>query len=254
VLQPLSDTSPEQVRRPVFRQRWGELAMLHWPVDPALVQPLLPAGTRPDLHDGVTWVGLIPFVMSEVRVLGLPPLPWLSRFAETNVRLYATDDAGRRGVVFRSLEAARLLPVLVAQAAYALPYRWARMSVDRRDDGALVYRTSRRWPGPRGRAAPSPSGPVVPLGPTRWRSSSPPGGGCSPRCPAGRTVWAPVEHPPWPLQAAELLELDDDLVVAGGLPRPAGDPHVLFSPGVDVRFGRPVLLPALQPVATSQRL
>ena len=50
MLQPLSETSPQAVRHPVFRQRWGELAMLHWPVDPALVAPLLPAGTRPDLH------------------------------------------------------------------------------------------------------------------------------------------------------------------------------------------------------------
>src|SRR5687767_5597992 len=129
VLQPLSETPPQPVRHPVFHQRWGDLTMLHWPVDNDLVAPLLPPGTRPDLHEGLTYVGLIPFVMSRVRMLGLPPLPWLSRFPETNVRLYAVDDLGRRGVVFRSLEAARLLPVLVAQAAYALPYRWARMSV-----------------------------------------------------------------------------------------------------------------------------
>ena len=28
--------------------------------------------------------------------------------------------------------------------------------------------------------------------------------------------------------------LDDSLVTAAGLPVPKGDPHVLFSPGVDV--------------------
>ncbi|HEU0087790.1 MAG TPA: DUF2071 domain-containing protein, partial [Pseudonocardiaceae bacterium] len=51
-----------------------------------------------------------------VRILGTPPLPYLSGFPETNVRLYAVDpDSGRRGVVFRSLEAARLLPVLAAR-------------------------------------------------------------------------------------------------------------------------------------------
>lgn len=242
MLQPLSATSPEQVRRPVFRQRWGALTMLHWPVDAAAVAPLLPAGTRPDLHEGRTYVGLIPFVMSEVRVLGLPPLPWLSRFPETNVRLYAVDDAGRRGVVFRSLEASRLLPVLVAQAAYALPYRWARMSVEQRD-GTVTYRTSRRWPGPRRvggvvRVRPGPRATDDPLAlflTSRWGLFAP--------LPAGRTAWAPVEHPPWPLHEAELLELDDDLVLAAGLPRPEGTPHVLWSPGVDVRFGRPVLLP-----------
>jgi uncharacterized protein len=242
VLHPLSETSPQAVRRPVFRQRWGELTMLHWPVDPAAVAPLLPAGTRPDLHGGTTWVGLIPFVMSEVRVLGLPPLPWMSRFPETNVRLYAVDAAGRRGVVFRSLEAARLLPVLVAQAAYALPYRWARMAVEH-EAGTVAYRTSRRWPGPRGvggtvRVRPGPPIATDPLSlflTARWGLFAP--------LPRGRTAWAPVAHEPWPLHRAELLALDDDLVDAGGLPHPQGAPHVLWSPGVDVRFGRPVLLP-----------
>lgn len=239
--QPLSPTPPVAVRRPVFRQRWGELAMLHWPVDPGLVAPLLPAGTVSDVHDGTTYVGLVPFVMSDVRVLGLPPLPHLSAFPETNVRLYATDDRGRRGVVFRSLEASRLLPVLVAQAAYALPYRWARMSVDRAGD-VVTYRTSRRWPGPRGAASVvrvrtgeryEPDALSLFLT-SRWGLFAP--------LPGGRTAWAPVEHPPWPLHRAELLHLEDDLVVAGGLPAQQGDPHVLWSPGVDVRFGRPTLL------------
>jgi uncharacterized protein YqjF (DUF2071 family) len=242
VLQPLSETSPQAVRHPVFRQQWGELAMLHWPVEPSLVAPLLPAGTRPDLHEGTTYVGLIPFVMSDVRVLGLPPLPWLSRFPETNVRLYAVDEQGRRGVVFRSLEAARLLPVLVAQAAYALPYRWARMSVEHRG-GTVTYRSRRRWPGPRGAGGVVAVRPGSPAGPdplslfltARWGLFAP--------LPRGRTAWAPVEHDPWPLHEAELVALEDDLVATGGLPRPVGEPHVLWSPGVDVRFGRPVLLP-----------
>ena len=239
-LQPLSATPPVEVRRPVFRQTWGDLTMLHWPVEPALVQPFLPAGTRPDVLDGVTYVGLIPFVMSRVSVLGAPPLPYLSRFAETNVRLYATDAHGRRGVVFRSLEAARLLPVLVAQAAYALPYRWARMRV-RHGVDTVSYETSRRWPGPRGAGGrivvrPGAACATDPLSlflTGRW--------GLFSRLPGGRTAWAPVAHDPWRLHRAELVELSDDLVTTAGLPAPQGPPHVLWTPGVDVRFGRPVL-------------
>jgi len=152
VIEPLTETPPTPVRRPVFTQSWGDLTMLHWPVDPALVAPLLPAGTVPDVLDGVTWVGLVPFVMSRVRILGTPSLPHLSGFPETNVRLYAVDpDSGRRGVVFRSLEAARLLPVLAARASYRLPYLWARMAVRHGTvQGAptVTYEASRRWPGP----------------------------------------------------------------------------------------------------------
>jgi uncharacterized protein YqjF (DUF2071 family) len=239
--EPLSERPLLAVRHPVFRQSWRDLTMLHWPVEPAAVAPLLPAGTVPDVLDGRTWVGLVPFVMAGVRVLGTPPLPWLSGFAETNVRLYAVDRRGRRGVVFRSLEASRLLPVLVARGTYALPYQWARMTV-RHGPSTVAYETSRRWPGPRGagglvrvevgeRYAPDELSVFLTA---RW--------GLFSQFHGGRTAWAPVEHPPWPLHRARLLHLRDSLVRVAGL-RVEGEPHVLWSPGVDVRIGRPELLP-----------
>lgn len=65
--------------------------------------------------------------------------------------------------------------------------------------------------------------------------------GCAHR-KAGRTWWVPNEHEPWPLRAAEIVELDDDLLAAGNVP-PAGERlRALFSPGVRARFGRPTLL------------
>jgi hypothetical protein len=52
----------------------------------------------------------------------------------------------------------------------------------------------------------------------------------------------PNEHEPWPLHAAEVVELDDDLLVASNVP-PAGERlRTLFSPGVRARFGRPTLV------------
>lgn len=241
--EPLTETAPALVRRPVFTQYWGDLTMLHWPLDPALVAPLLPAGTVPDVLDGVTWVGLVPFVMSRVRIVGSPPLPHLSGFPETNVRLYAVDAAsGRRGVVFCSLEAARLLPVVAARWSYRLPYLWARMSVRHGTRGGaptVAYETARRWPGPRGAGglvrvrlgAPVPADELALFLTARW--------GLFSTWYGGRTAFAPVDHPPWPLHRAELLDLTDDLVVAAGLPRPQGPPHVLWSPGIPVRIGRP---------------
>ena len=246
-VEPLTETAPHPVRRAVFSQHWGDLTMLHWPVDPALVAPLLPAGTVPDLLDGVTWVGLVPFVMSSVRIFGTPPLPHLSGFAETNVRLYAVDaETGRRGVVFRSLEAARLLPVLAARVSYRLPYMWARMSVRHGTDRGgptVAYETARRWPRPAGagglvRVRIGPRTPADQLSlflTARW--------GLFSTWYGERTAYAPVDHPAWPLHRAELLDLSDDLVAAAGLPRPAGPPHVLWSPGVRVRIGRPRPLP-----------
>src|SRR5580693_6633386 len=93
------------LRGPVtFEQRWADLTFLHWPVRPASVEDLFPPGTRPDVFDdGMTYVALVPFAMNAITVGTALPLPYFGSFAETNVRLYSIDDAGRHGVLFRSL-------------------------------------------------------------------------------------------------------------------------------------------------------
>ncbi len=237
--------TPETVR-PVGRsslvQRWHDLAFLHWPAEPATIAPLLPAGTVPDTLDGVTYVGLIGFRMVKLGLLSGPGLPYLGTFCETNVRLYSVDGEGRRAVVFLSLDAERLLPVLAAQVLLRLPYKWSRMRLTRSGD-VLDYTSRRRWPGPHavqnrmrvrvGAPVTDPS-PVEHFVTARW--------GLHTRA-YGRTLHLPNEHPRWPLHRAELLHLDDALITATGLPAPAGPPtSVLYSPGVPVRFGTPSAL------------
>ncbi len=99
--------------------RWDTLAFLHWRYEPEVVQALLPPGLRVEVRDGSAWVALVPFVL-EVTRPDRPPVPWLSRFAETNVRTYVTADDGSTGVWFLSLDAARLAAVL-ARARDVLP-------------------------------------------------------------------------------------------------------------------------------------
>jgi uncharacterized protein len=54
------------------------------------------------------------------------------------------------------------------------------------------------------------------------------------------TVTAQLAHNPWPLHAAELLGLDDNLIEATGLARPTGAAaSVLYSPAVRGRIGLP---------------
>ncbi|MDT5030338.1 MAG: uncharacterized protein QOC94_509, partial [Actinoplanes sp.] len=74
------------VRRPWLVQSWRDLTFLHWAVPPAVVAPLLPAGTTPDTLDGATYVGLIGFRMVGLGLLTGPGLPYLGTFCETNVR------------------------------------------------------------------------------------------------------------------------------------------------------------------------
>lgn len=225
------------MRRALLTQRWTDLAFLHWPIDPALVAPLLPAGTVPDTLDGVTYVGLIGFRMQGVAFLNTPGVPYLGDFCETNIRLYSVDDQGRRAVVFRSLEAERLLPVLVARAWLRLPYMWARMRLTR-DGDVLTYTSRRRWP-TTGTATNEMTvrigAPITDPTPldlfltARWGLHT---------TAWGHTRHLANEHPPWPLHRADLLSLSDTLIPAAGLPHPTSPPaSVLYSPGVAVSFG-----------------
>jgi uncharacterized protein len=59
---------------------------------------------------------------------------------------------------------------------------------------------------------------------------------------AGRLTTVPVQHQPWPLWEADVDHLEQTLLGAAGLPEPAEDPLVHYSPGVDVRLGVPVPL------------
>lgn len=86
------------VRRPVMFQRWTDVVFLHWRLDPAVVQALLPDGVTVDTYDGSAWVGLVPFQMEGLGVPGLAPFPRVGRFPEVNVRTYvrAGTNLGRR--------------------------------------------------------------------------------------------------------------------------------------------------------------
>jgi uncharacterized protein len=224
------------VHRPIMLQHWRTLTFLHWRYDPLVVARLLPSGLRVQEFDGAAWVGLIPFLMDRVQAPGVPPAPWLSRFPETNVRTYVVGPDGREGIWFFSLDAARAPAVLTARAGFGLPYWWSAMSVRAAGD-TVTYRSRRRWPGGAACLARVDFGAPLPATGNgalnhfltarfrlyaRW---------------AGRLVAADAEHDPWPLRAAHLGELRQDLVTAAGLPAPAGEPLAHASDGVAVRIG-----------------
>jgi uncharacterized protein YqjF (DUF2071 family) len=236
---------PFIVERPVMRQRWERLAFLHWPFDREAVQRLVPAGLRVETHGGAAWVGLVPFFM-RVATAGGREAPWASAFCETNVRTYVRDREGRSGIWFFSLDAARLGAVVAARTTYRLPYFWSSMRLAEAGD-EISYRCRRRWPGPRAAASRVRIRVGAPFGAgelderdhfltARWVLFSAAG---------SRRRFARAWHEPWPLFRARLTELDDGLIAAAGLPQPAGEPLVHYSPGVDVRIGRPERYPPI---------
>ncbi|MCV7195203.1 YqjF family protein [Mycobacterium angelicum] len=230
--------TPPPLRGPVtFDQCWGELTFVHWPVRPESVEHLYPPGTRPDVFaDGMTYVALVPFIMSRTTIGTALPLPYFGSFPETNVRLYSIDDAGRHGVVFRSLETARLAVVPTVRISLGVPYTWAKMRITRSNDH-ITYHSVRRWPrrGLRSLLTVTVGDVIEPTPLEIWLTAR---WGAHTRR-AGRTWWVPNEHETWPLQTAEIVELDDDLVDASGVTIAGERLRALYSPGVRTRFGRP---------------
>ncbi|MEV8273536.1 DUF2071 domain-containing protein [Microbacterium sp. NPDC077184] len=238
--------APALPTRAILSQVWSRAVFVHWRVDPAEVAPLLPPGVRPDVFDGSAWVGLVPFVLSRFRFLPLPAVPWLGTFAEINVRTYGVDAAGRRGVVFRTLEAEHLPPVLAARALFGLPYRWASIGLTTDAAASVVDFRSRRRDargrprGPGARIAVRVGDEVVDSDLSHFLTAR---WGFHERH-LGATRWAQNNHEDWPLRTAELLELDDELVADAGFPGLAARPpdSVLAMPaehpGFVTRFAR----------------
>ncbi len=221
-------------------QSWSDLTFVHWPVDPDAVAHMYPDGARPDVFgDGLTYVGLVPFVMSDLA-LGIPrAIPYFGRFLETNVRLYSTDDAGRQGVLFRSLETARLAVVPVTRTVLGTPYTWAKMRLTR-DGQRITYDSVRRLPGRglRSRVTIEVGAAVDPTPLEIWLTAR---WGAHTR-KGGRTWWVPNQHAPFPFREANVLVLNDELVAASGV-TPTGERlRALYSPGVRTSFGRPTML------------
>jgi uncharacterized protein YqjF (DUF2071 family) len=226
-----------------LRNRWDDLTFVHWSYDPDEVQALLPRGLRADTFDDGdgprAWVSLVPFRMRRAGPSFLPPIPWISTFAETNVRTYVVDSAGNRAVWFLSLDAPRLPVVAFARWVIGFPYVWADMTIERTGDRWAYSTSRRRWPS----SPPAHTRLVVDAGATieptaldefltaRWGTVAE---------WRGNLRHHPVDHPPWSLRDATIIELDDTAVTASGLRPPTGRPLVRVAEPLDARFGRPV--------------
>ena len=239
---------PTPVVRAAMVHGWDDLTFLHWGYPPEDVQRLLPPVLEVETFDGRAWIGLVPFLLRVALPHGVGPVPWMSQFAETNVRTYVRSRVGgQSGIWFFSLDAARLGAVLVARATYRLPYFWSAMRLEA-DGDERRYTCRRRWPGP-GRGATSDvrvrigarfvADELTPLDhflTARW---------CLFSAPLTGLRHARASHDPWPLHRATVIgDVHDQLVTAAGLPAPTGEPLVHYSPSVEVRIGwpRPVKL------------
>src|SRR5690349_15514782 len=102
---------------PIMHQTWEKLLFLHWPFPAEEVRRFVPEQLEIDIFNGVAWVALTPFTVSELNLTSLPPIPGTSSFHELNLRTYVHAN-GVPGIWFFTLEASKLLPTLAARAFY----------------------------------------------------------------------------------------------------------------------------------------
>lgn len=210
-------------------QTWHELLFAHWPIPAEALRSRLPAGLTLDTYDGQAWLGIVPFRMSHVHPRAVPSLPWISAFAELNVRTYVVAD-DRPGVYFFSLDAANPVAVAIARGFFYLPYLKATMRCMRTAD--TVAYTSHRTDH---RAAPAdligtyrPTGPVFLSRPDtleHWLTER----YCLYTEHRGTLYRGDIHHAPWLLQPAEAEFTRNTMALSHGIELPLVAPLLHYS-------------------------
>ncbi|HST59396.1 MAG TPA: DUF2071 domain-containing protein [Longimicrobium sp.] len=233
---------------PFLTAEWRSLLMLNYAVDPALLRPLVPAGTELDTWGGVTYASVVGFLFRRTKVLGIP-IPFHRDFEELNLRFYVRrkgPEGWRRGVVFVKEIVPRVAIAAVARWIYgekyvALPMRH-RVDLSVQTGGSLEYgwRTGGRWASVRAEVR-GPARPLVEgseeefITEHYWGYARQRDGGC---------VEYQVEHPRWKAWRAESAALDCDVAALYGpafaepLSAPPRSALVADGSAVVVRQGR----------------
>jgi uncharacterized protein YqjF (DUF2071 family) len=219
----------------IMTQSWHDLLFAHWPVDPGALRTFVPAPLEIDVFDRQAWVGIVPFHMTNVAPRGVPAPPWLSSFAELNVRTYVRIH-DRPGVYFFSLDAANAVAVRTARALFRLPYFTASIEVTR-TDGWIRYRSRRA--GTRSARAElvasyRPAGEVFHAAPGTLEYFLTERYCLYTVNRGGRAHVVDVHHPPWPLSCATARIEANTMASVCGVALPQSPPLLYFAARQDV--------------------
>jgi uncharacterized protein YqjF (DUF2071 family) len=211
-------------------QTWRDLLFMHWPIEKRTFCQLIPPPFELDLFDGSAWIGVVPFLMTNIHFRNLVAIPGFSSFAELNVRTYVRYQ-GKPGVHFFSLDAANFVAVEVARLWYHLPYYCAQMS--KRDVSDTITYTSKRIDrrGSEARLEVD----YRPVGEPFLSSPDSLDAWLTERyclytvSPAGQPLIGEIHHRPWPLQKAEAQIKSNSMAQACGIQLPSVEPILHFA-------------------------
>lgn len=210
-----------------MEQVWEDLLFLHWPIEEAVIRPLIPEKLAIDTFEGNAWIGITPFRLSGLRLFSLPPIPGFSEFNEINVRTYVVHE-GKPGIWFFSLDASKVIPAIAARVFFGLPYysagieflkaqREIRFDMRRELPTDAQFRV--QWTkGMRLRAPDTDSLAFFLLERYALFTEA-----------AGRLKMTRAYHHPWILDEVTKVSVESTLVNALGLPEPQSEPLAHFS-------------------------
>jgi hypothetical protein len=238
----------EPARRPLGRpagyHRWHKLLFVHWRLDPAIIEPMLPRGLSLDTWDGSAWIGLVPFAISGLRPYWFPPVPGVSAFNEINVRTYVYYRGGNPGVWFFSLDATSVLAARVARWRWRLNYFSTDMRL--RQSGDIIhYEALRRQRGSKaGARVVARIGTQLDQGPEqRGPGQAKPGTLTHflldryilyAQQGAGPLFTAQVHHAPYCVREANLLACEQTMLAGSGIMPDEPPSHVAYCERADV--------------------
>jgi len=219
----------------VLRQRWNDLLFAHWPIPAAQIEAMLPEGLQVDTYGGTAWLGIVPFWLDRLKLRNLPSIPGSRRFPDLNVRTYVRDrQTGSPGTWCFSIDASNLLAVTLGRTWLHLPYHWAEMQMEGRQDREFSFFSRRhlqtrpvqfsvryRGLGPSQRTAEHRMGSFEHYMAERSCLFS--------INRSGQLLRSNLHSIPWPLEEAEAEIERNDLATAIGLALPSGAPVLHYS-------------------------
>jgi uncharacterized protein YqjF (DUF2071 family) len=217
-------------------QTWNELLFAHWSVSPELLRPFLPEKLELDTYNNQAWVGVVPFTMDNIRLRGLPKIPFTSAFHELNVRTYV-KIGNKSGVYFFSLDAAHRLAVEVARTFFHLPYRYALIDMEASTGENIHYHNKRQ--DRRANPAQFLAG-YRPVSSPHYAEKGTLEHWLTERyCMytsnrSGQILRGDIHHEPWILQDAEAEITINTMITAAGLTQPVEKPLLHYSKRIEV--------------------
>ena len=226
--------------RSLLSMRWRDLLFAHWSVAPETVEQAVPDRLSVDTYDGEAYLGVVPFVMSDIRPRGAPIG---LGFNELNLRTYVTVE-GEPGVYFFNLDADDRIGVRLARSLFKLPYYRAAMTVEtegRGESRKLTFRSRRTTAGvaparfdadygPSGAFSEPTSKSIEEFLTERYRFYAATDG--------GRIYYGDIGHDPWRLAPAWAEFRDNTLFRASEFEHPGSEPLLHFAAPIDVTAGR----------------